>query len=79
MANMNRKQTRLPIGATHRIKARLIRSAGKRCEGCGHPFQKNVHEHQLARDSGAFELDHKVPVSRGGSNSEPNLQVLCLP
>ena len=28
---------------------------------------------------GAFELDHKVPLARGGSNAVANLQVLCLP
>ena len=71
--------SRLPVGETHRLKARLIRASGKRCQGCGYQFPKRLHEHQLARERGAFELDHKVPLKRGGSNHESNFWVLCLP
>ena len=70
-------ESRLPIGVTHLVKANLIRKAGQKCEGCGYRF--TGHPHQLARDEGAIELDHKVPLDRGGTNARQNLQVLCLP
>ena len=70
---------RMPVGKTHAIKARLIRESGKRCQGCGYQFPHHLNEHQLARDKGAFELDHKVPLARGGTGDVSNLWVLCLP
>ena len=70
---------RLPVSETHRIKAGLIRASGNQCQGCGYQFPKRLNEHQLARDQGAFELDHMVPLKRGGTNRESNLWVLCLP
>ena len=76
---MNPTSRRLPVGMSHVIKARLIRQAKNQCQGCDYQFPFNLHPHQLARQSGVFELDHKVPISRGGSNQESNLQVLCLP
>ena len=76
---MNPDSRRLSVGETHVIKARLIKQAKNQCQGCGYQFPSNLHPHQLARDSGAFELDHKVPIRRCGSNQESNLQVLCLP
>ena len=76
---MNPTSQRLPMGMSHVIKAKLIRLAKNQCQGCGYRFPSNLHPHQLARESGAFELDHKVPIKRGGSNRENNLQVLCLP
>ena len=71
------RNDRMPAGQSHGIKARLIRQAGKRCQGCGFQFQGN--EHQLARERGAMELDHKIPLARGGGSHHSNLQVLCLP
>ena len=68
---------RLPVGISHQIKARLIRQSGRRCGGCG--FQFKGHPQALARDQGAMELDHKVPLERNGTNRTENLQVLCLP
>ena len=75
----SRRYERLKVGRSHTVKANLIRRSGKRCEGCGYQFPKNLHPHQLARQNGAFELDHKVPLARGGTNDYRNLQVLCLP
>ena len=42
-------------------------------QGCGYRFPKNLHPRQLARQAGAFELDHKVPLALGGSNRYYNL------
>ena len=75
---MNRS-CRLPTAETHRIKARLIQQSGNKCNGCGYQFPKDLHRHQLARKDGSFELDHKVPLCRGGTNEWQNLQVLCIP
>lgn len=77
--NMVQQNDRLPIGNTHMIKARLIRQSGKRCQGCGYQAPKHAHEQALAREEGTFELDHKVPLARGGTNDLSNLWVLCLP
>ena len=74
-----RRRNRLPQAETHSIKASLILQSGKKCQGCGYPFPRRLNEHQLARENGAFELDHKIPLDRGGSNERSNLQVLCLP
>ena len=76
---MNQISKRLHVGQTHLIKARLIRRAKNQCQGCGYQFPLYLHPHQLARVSGAFELDHKIPLCLGGDNSESNFQVLCLP
>ena len=73
---MNKKD-RLPTERTHMLKARLIRESGNKCNGCG--FRFLGHPHQLSREEGAVELDHKIPLSKGGSNALFNLQVLCLP
>ena len=73
------RENRLPQGESHRIKADLIIRSGNRCQGCGYQFPKGLHPHQLARNQGAFELDHNVPVKRGGSDHPSNRQVLCLP
>ena len=77
--NARQRNDRLPMGKTHMMKARLIKQSGKRCQGCGWQAPKNVHEQALARQEGTFELDHKVPLSRGGNNDISNLWVLCLP
>lgn len=63
---------------SHMLKSRLIRRSGRRCEGCAYQHRSG-HPHQLAGQNGAFELDHKVPLARCGSNKYANLQVLCLP
>ena len=76
---MNPTSQRLPAGESRRIKVRLIRQAKNQCQGCGYQFPKSLNPHQLGRESGAFELDHKVPFKWSRNNSESNLQILCLP
>ena len=66
-------------GKTHMLKARLIRRARNSCAGCGFRFPGNLHPHQLARQDGAFEIDHRIPLARGGTNEHQKLQILCLP
>lgn len=45
---------------------RLLRKLGDKCVycGCNHNF--------------LLELDHKTPLSRGGSDDEKNLQITCI-
>lgn len=71
------RPSRLSVGITHSMKANLVMRTGKKCAGCG--FRFTGHAQQLAREQGALELDHKVPLERGGTNALHNLQVLCLP
>ena len=71
------RSSRLSVGITHSMKANLINRTGKKCAGCG--FRFTGYAHQLAREYGALELDHKEPLERGGTNARQNLQVLCLP
>ena len=70
---------RMALGLSHQVKVKLIRLSGKKCMGCGYHFAKNLHPQLLARQKGAFELDHKIPLERCGTDELANLQVLCLP
>lgn len=47
-----------------KIKKRIMRRDGRKCRICGNT------EH--------LTLDHIIPVSKGGSNRDNNLMVLCL-
>lgn len=49
-------------------RARLRAAQGGKCKYCGVRLQ-----------SAYMEVDHKVPLSRGGSNERRNLQLLCGP
>lgn len=50
---------------TPRMKREVAARAGWKCERCGEVVSAN------------FEIDHKVPIFRGGDNSTANLQCLC--
>ena len=72
-------ERRLTLEGRYQMKVRLLWLSGKRCEGCGFPFQG--HPQALARKQGAVELDHKIPDKcheYGGTDRIDNLQVLCL-
>ena len=49
-------------------RTRLRAAQGGKCRYCG-----------VRLDSAYMEVDHKVPLSRGGSNDRRNLQLLCGP
>ena len=51
-----------------RIKNSLFRAQRGKCNYCG-----STHRIRY------LEIDHKQPVSRGGGNSQDNLQLLCIP
>ena len=46
------------------LREQILRRANGRCENCGESTKY-------------LQIDHKVPVSRGGTNDPSNLQVLC--
>ena len=48
------------------LKRRLMRRQDNTCVYCGH-----------RRIAPSMDIDHIIPVVRGGSNSESNLQVIC--
>lgn len=47
----------------HYVRARVIVRDGGRCRRCGSAWR--------------IEVDHIIPLSRGGSSEEDNLQTLC--
>lgn len=49
------------------VRYRLLKKANGRCSLCGATKKETV-----------LHVDHVVPRSRGGTNDESNLQVLCL-
>ena len=58
-----RKRTRIPRGMRHEV----FKRDGYRCVECG-----------ASKDDGAtLHVDHKIPVSKGGTDELDNLQTLC--
>ena len=52
-----------------KVRFRILRRDGYRCRLCGLTAENGVR----------LEVDHKVPVAKGGSNLESNLWTLCQP
>ncbi len=52
---------------TKSLRFEVMRRDGFRCRLCG----------AIAADGAKLEVDHIVPVSRGGTNDPHNLQTLC--
>lgn len=46
------------------LKQKILNRDNRMCKQCG--------------DTENLSIDHKLPISRGGSNKEHNLQILCL-
>ncbi len=42
-------------------------------------FERDNYECQSCGDEDGLEIDHVIPISRGGSSDDVNLQVLCAP
>lgn len=65
--NLRRARKAAAVGShSHEDVVRLLTEAAGMCRNCG------SSEHRL-------EIDHIIPISRGGTNGVENLQVLCLP
>ena len=52
-----------------RLRYEIFRRDGHRCVDCG----ASAHDDPLVR----LEVDHRIPVSKGGTNDPNNLQTLC--
>ena len=65
--DVNLPRRRRPI-STH-LRYEVFRRDGHRCVDCG----ASAHDDPFVR----LEVDHRIPVSKGGSNSLDNLQTLC--
>lgn len=65
LEQMNRIYQRVPFSAE--IQLTLLRLQGNRCASCGATIRQKVSP----------QVDHKVPLSLGGSNAISNLQILC--
>lgn len=57
------------ISVPHGARMRILARDSRRCRVCG----------MTADDGVTLEVDHIVPVARGGSNRDENLWVLCRP
>lgn len=56
-------------GIAPRMRYRILEMARFRCVACG----------SSSNDGVTLHIDHIIPISRGGSSDESNLQVLCQP
>lgn len=81
------KKTRLRYGGKHRSRARhfgvpyesvnverVFERDGWRCQICG---KSTPRKRRGTRYSNAPELDHRIPISRGGEHSYANTQCAC--
>ena len=60
----SQRRREIPLNVRHEV----FRNAENRCQQCG----------KSAADGVKLEVDHIMPVSRGGSDDISNLQLLCF-
>lgn len=63
-----REKGNLRAGITPKIRFEIFRKCNYCCQNCGRKASLELR----------LEIDHKVPVSKGGSNDPGNLWVLCF-
>lgn len=59
---------------TPAVRRRIIERDGPWCVACGWP-----HKPGGAEDGVGLQIDHMLPISRGGTSDDDNLTVLCGP
>lgn len=64
----------------HWTKRHVCVRDGCACKSCGEIFEKPLYEGGPPLPClGSLELDHIVPLHRGGTDAPDNLQLLCSP
>lgn len=63
--SFSEKKKREPIGLSKRYS--VLKKANFKCQGCG-----------VSASNAKIEIDHIIPVSKGGSSFIKNLQALCF-
>ena len=75
--NPNAKSTRISISAEE--KRIVLQRQHQRCNFCGSILRQStdIPPHTYAKDRVSLEIDHRIPVDRGGSSTIDNYQALC--
>lgn len=75
--NPNAKATRVNISAAD--KAIVLKKQNYLCCICGAKLREpsEVENHVFAKDRVKMEIDHRIPVDRGGASDISNYQALC--
>jgi 5-methylcytosine-specific restriction endonuclease McrA len=67
------ESTQMPVTDEERERRRMTPATRLRI------FERDDYECQWCGAKDGLEIDHIVPISRGGSSDDDNLQVLCVP
>ena len=72
-----KKAVRVTI--TPSVKAAILKKQNHRCNICGALLRESseISEHTFAKDRVRIEIDHRIPVDRGGESIPSNYQALC--
>lgn len=67
--------TRIPF--TEDIRAKVLEKTSTRCHICHKTLAKK--NYGVIGMRGAWEIDHSIPISKGGTNHLNNLYAACIP
>ncbi|WP_050852920.1 HNH endonuclease [Helicobacter pylori] len=73
--NVNVKNTRISIGKLD--KEIILKQQGYLCNICGALLREVILPKTFAKDRVKIEIDHRIPIDKGGQNSISNYQALC--
>lgn len=65
------------ITFTKEVQAKILEKTDKRCHICHKMLAKK--NYGVIGLKGAWEIDHSIPISKGGSNHLNNLYPACIP
>lgn len=75
--NPNAKSTRVSISSEE--KRIVLQRQNHRCNFCGSILRQStdIPPHTYAKDRVSLEIDHRIPIDRGGLSTVDNYQALC--
>ncbi len=75
--NPNAKSVREQISSA--AKQVVLQKQNNRCNFCGALLKEStaIRPHTFAKDRVSLEIDHRIPVDRGGDSTTDNCQALC--